>query len=621
MQRNSHLTDLVHETVSGPVDFAYSKTLNPAYMKKIFYFLFLSLALASCHKDIDETTIIEEVYTPPVITVNGDVAGQVIKENGQGVEGATVRVGNHQQQTGQDGYFIFRNIPLNANGTFIKVDNPNYFHASRRFFPKANSMNYTTLTLMSKDLAIISPSFSADLGGTVNVPGGVSIKFPANSIVNTDGSPYTNNAVFVSARWLDPTASSTLELMPGNLQGINAEQEEVALGTYGMIAVEMIGLDGSLLKLGNGAKAELTIPIPSQLQGNAPNEIPLWHFDEATGLWREEGLAVRQGNTYVGEVSHFSFWNWDVPYPLVNIEGTILSPGGNPLSNVWLRVTVLGTVVTGYGTVDDNGYFNGGVPAGQALLLEAIDPCGQVLVSENIGPFTSDTDLGNLTAISGSTFNYTTITGTMVNCDNEPVANGIFRICQDNNCNLVAAGADGSLDAFLAYCGSGDISITAYDLDSELQSTAQNYAAAATINVGDFAACATQISEFIRLNIDGNEVTYFQPYAYGAIGSLRFVAAFAQDSSYTFNLSFPVGAPGSYTGPGVGFSSQQIFPTYFAGSCQNPCSDVTVNVTEFGNVGEFIRGTFTGNVNFWDINQQQFPNLPVSGEFAVIRSQ
>lgn len=589
-------------------------------MKKFFYFLFLSLALASCHKDMEETIITEDVYTPPVITVNGSIAGQVIKENGEGVEGATVRVGNNQLQTGPDGYFIFRDIPLNANGTFVKVDQPNYFHASRRFYPKANSMNYTTLTLMSRDLAITPNGLNANLGGTVNVPGGASIKFPANSIVNFDGTPYTNVSVFVAARWLDPTAASTTELMPGNLQGINANQEEVALGTYGMMAVDLIGIDGARLKLGNGAKAEISVPISSQLQGNAPNQIPLWHFDETTGLWLEEGFAVRQGNAYVGEVSHFSFWNWDVPYPLVNIEGTILTPGGDPLSSIWLRVKVLGTVVTGYGTVDDNGYFNGGVPAGQELLLEAIDPCGQVLVSENIGPFTSDTNLGNLTAISGSTFNYTEVSGSMVNCDNEPVANGIFRICQGNNCNLVATDDDGSLDAFLAYCGSGDISITAYDLDGQFQSAAQTYTATPTINVGAFAACATQITEFIRLNIDGDEVIYPLPYHYGQPGALQYIAAFPQDSTYTFNLTFPVAAPGSYTGPGVGFQAWQLDP-FSWGECQNPCSSVTVVVTEFGNVGQFIRGTFSGNVDFTDANQQPVPNLPVSGEFAVIRLQ
>ncbi|MDZ4681734.1 MAG: hypothetical protein SH848_08570 [Saprospiraceae bacterium] len=585
-------------------------------MKKFFYFLFLSLALASCHKDIDETTIIEDVYTPPVIKINGNIAGLVVNETGDPIEGATVRVGDQQLQTGSGGYFIFRNIVLNANGTFIKVDQQGYFHASRRFYPKLNATNYTTLTLMTKNN---TGQVNATTGGTVNVQGGATVKLPANGIAKTDGTLYTGQ-VQVAARWLDPTADNLTDIMPGNLHAINNRQEEVALATYGMMAVELTGTDGSRLNLASGSKAELTIPIPSQLQNSAPNEIPLWHFDEATGLWREEGFAIRQGNVYVGEVSHFSFWNWDVPYPLVNIEGTILSPGGNPLSNVWLRVTVLGTVVTGYGTVDGNGYFNGGVPAGQALLLEAIDACGQVVLSENIGPFSSDTNLGNLTADSGSTFNYTTLTGSMVNCDNEPVANGIFRVCRNNNCNFVATGADGSLDVTMAYCGSGDITVTAYDFDAQLQSVTQTYTAAGTINVGAFAACASQITEFIRLDINGDEEIYPFPYSYGQPGTLRYIAAFAQDSSYTFNLTFPVGAPGSYTGTGVGFQSYQLEPSFFWGECQNPCSDVTVNVTEFGNVGEFIRGTFSGNVDFSD-NLQVFPNLPVSGEFAVIRTQ
>jgi hypothetical protein len=35
----------------------------------------------------------------------------------------------------------------------------------------------------------------------------------------------------------------------------------------------------------------------------------LWSFDEAKGLWKEEGQAIKTGSNYVGDVSHFSFWN------------------------------------------------------------------------------------------------------------------------------------------------------------------------------------------------------------------------------------------------------------------------------------------------------------------------
>lgn len=585
-------------------------------MKNLLRFLLMltSFALFSCDKE-DDLSITDDVYTPPVIAIKGSIAGLVVNEIGSPIVGAMVRVGSEQKETGPGGYFIFKNITLDANGTFIKVDQPGYFHASRRFYPKVNAMNYTTLTLMFKSN---TGQVNATTGGTVNVPGGATVELPANGVAKTDGTLYTGE-VRVAARWLNPTAENLTEIMPGNLQGINDRREEVALATYGMMAVELTGTDGSPLNLASGSKAELSIPIPSQLQGSAPNEIPLWHFDETTGLWREEGFAVRQGNAYVGEVSHFSFWNCDVPYPLVNIEGTILTPDGNPLINVWVRVTVA-MVGSGYGTVDDNGYFNGAVPAGQTLLLEAIDPCYQVLLSQSIGPFTSDTDLGNFTAISGSTFKYTNVTGSLVNCNNEPMVNGIFRICQDGNCNFVATDGNGNLNTSMTYCSSGDIRITAYDLDAQLQSTAQNYAAAPIINVGTLAACATQISEFIRMNINGEEVVYPLPYEYGQPGSIRHVAAFAPDSSYTFSLAFPVGAPGSYTGEGVVFYSEQISPTYLYGLCEW-CQDLTVTVTEFGNIGEFIRGTFSGNLDFYDINQQLFPNLPVSGQFAVIRLQ
>ncbi|NUN99232.1 MAG: hypothetical protein HUU01_01315, partial [Saprospiraceae bacterium] len=155
-------------------------------MKNLVLFLLLSFALFSCNKE-DDLAITDDVYTPPVIAIKGSIAGMVINENGNPVAGVTVRVGSEQKQTGPGGYFIFKNITLNANGTFIKVDQPGYFHASRRFYPKANAMNYTTLTLMTKSN---TGQVSATTGGTVNVQGGAIVKLPANGIAKADGALY-----------------------------------------------------------------------------------------------------------------------------------------------------------------------------------------------------------------------------------------------------------------------------------------------------------------------------------------------------------------------------------------------------------------------------------------------
>jgi len=586
-------------------------------MKKFFYFLFLSLALASCHKDLEETIITEDLYTPPVIKINGSIIGVVRDNIGREIEGAVVRVGNEERISDGDGRFYFRNIPVDANGTFVHVEMANHFQASRRVFPKPNAVNYAPLTLIIKEN---TGTVDAATGGTIQVANGVSIKLPANGIVTSDGAPYAG-LVSVSAEWLNPASSDIYSYMPGNLQGINSENEEVALGTYGMMAVELNGTGGTRLNLAPGFKAELKFFIPTQLQGSAPAEIPLWYFDEKTGLWREEGIAVKQGLFYVGEVSHFSFWNCDAPFPVVKVEGRILTSEGQPLSNIYIRVNILGTILTGGGFTDNNGYFIGKMPAGQSLEFEITDGCEDVIHTINVGPLNADTNLGDITIPTGSTDHYRTITGVIVNCDNEPVSNGVVRACQYGNCYYSTTDATGNVDFGFFSCNTGGLTIKAFDLDAVLESITLTFPHDEDVNLGTLAVCAGQIEEFIHLNINGNEVTYLLPYSYGQAGALRHVAAFAEDSSYTFNLSFPVGAPGSYTGQGVGFSSHQISPVYFVGSCQNPCSDVTINVTEFGNIGEFIRGTFSGNVDFRDSNQQTFPNLPVSGEFSVIRLQ
>lgn len=589
-------------------------------MKKILFFLILALGMASCHKDTEDTTIIEDVYTPPVIKVNGTIAGLVADEQGNGIEGATVRVGNQQQQTGPGGYFLFRNIVLDANGTFVKVDEANYFHASRRIFPKANSTNYTTLTLMSKSQSMVG-SVDASTGGTLNVNGGASVKLPANGIVSADGSAYSGS-VSVAARWLDPSARNMVDIMPGNLQAINANDEEVALASYGMIAVELTSSNGSRLQLGNGAKAELTFPIPASLSASAPSEIPLWHFDENTGLWRQDGKAIRQGNVYVGEVSHFSFWNCDAPFPVVSLEGRITDGNGTVMPGITVRISFNSGAQTGYGSSNDDGVFSGKVPANEALVLTIVSDCGTIALETPIGPFSQDVNIGDFD-ITNTTIDFSTISGTLENCDGDPVTNGIVRVCRPASgyCSYILAESDGTFSGTVSYCSESNLEIAGFDMTAALQSATQTPAATPTINTGAISVCDSQLDEYFTLTVNGNSNTYLLPYMGNAAGALNYVGVFGPDSTYTAQVSFPVGAVGSYSGAGVSYHSFQSDPTFLSGHCNNPCSAITVNITEFGNVGEFVRGNFSGTLDFYDASQQLVPNLPVSGSFSVIRLQ
>jgi hypothetical protein len=68
---------------------------------------------------------------------------------------------------------------------------------------------------------------------------------------------------------------------------------------------------GNELKLKSGKKATINVPVATTQQSTAASTIPLWHFNETTAVWEEEGAATLNGTIYTGEVSHFSWWNCD----------------------------------------------------------------------------------------------------------------------------------------------------------------------------------------------------------------------------------------------------------------------------------------------------------------------
>ena len=98
------------------------------------------------------------------------------------------------------------------------------------------------------------------------------------------------------------------------------------------------------------------------------------------------------------------------------------------------------------------------------------------------------------------------------------------------------------------------------------------------------------------------------------------VGGAAPDSSYALRFTFPASGIGSYTNEGVRYWSNDFFPDFMAAECGPSCSNLTVNVTEFGSAsGEFVRGTFTGTMDFYNAAQQLVGEMPVTGDFSFKR--
>ena len=586
-------------------------------MKKLIYLLLaLTVTVFSCRKDFEETTIIEEHYNPPVIKVNGSLLGRVIDENSNPVSGATVRLGSNTVTTGEFGFFRFKDKVLNAAGTFVSVEMPGYFQGSDRFFPKANKLNYTTIQLLPK--TIIGTVSGAD-GGEVSLSSGAIVRLPAGGIVDASGQPYTDE-VQVAAQWLNPKADRLGDFMPGNLQGISEAGEEMSMASYGMLAVELTSPSGEVLNIGNNLKATLEFPIVSELSASAPQEIPLWYFDEVSGLWMEEGKAVREGDRYVGEVAHFSFWNCDDPFFLVNLTGTLVNSDGNPLANTLVEITLASTASSGWGYTDETGVFGGMVPKDEALILVIRDNCGEITLSQDIGPFSEDVDLGTIVADEDAA-TVVNLTGTLIDCDGNPVTNGVVELTWGSSWSFYVDVADDGTFSFAAnICGDIDYSLTGIDLVNQFQSEEITGTVPADQDLGTISACAEELDEYIRVVYDGIEYEYLLPMAFGDTSTN--VDAWAQDSTYAVSFAFSGATTGS-----TGLSNDRFFyfdtvnfPTEHF-TCGNSGCDVEFIITQYGAVGEKIMGSFDGTVDQYDFTTSTYTPVPISGTFKVDRDQ
>ena len=407
----------------------------------IIYSLVLIALLASCREEIDKQE--EVVNIPTTVTkVESSVMGIVTDGDGFAVEDALVRFEDILTYTDENGVFQFKDERLIKEGTFVTIEKSGYFKGSRMFYPEIGNVNRITIQLMER---VEVAEFATSSGSEVTFEN-VKLDFPANGIVNEDGSEYNGN-VNVAARYLDPALSETHEQMPGDLTAIDAENEIVALSSYAMIVVELTGDNGELLQLKDGMPCTAKIPVNPTLQASAPNEIEFWYFDEERGRWIEDGMAEFQNGFYEVDIPHFTFWNCDIPNSYIDLGITILNYDGY-FSNVKVQLTEIATGTSRFDRTDDNGYVYGKVPDNQELLLEVLDGCDMVIYSENIGSFTSDAEIN----ASLTYDNFVSISGELAACNEELSSAAYVRVQVDGIEQYLSIDDNNEFSAYVSYC-------------------------------------------------------------------------------------------------------------------------------------------------------------------------
>lgn len=570
-------------------------------MRKLFSaltLLFLSLLLIQCQKEVSYIGGPDTGVTVPE-PISAILQGNIVDENDQPASGVTIRVGNQTATTDADGYFRIRNAALDKKAALVTAEKAGYYKAYRTF-QATSGTNQVVIKLIPKDL---TGTIDGASGGDVTTTEGLKIALPANGVVSAASGAAYSGPVEVYASFIDPSAADIAERVPGSFMADDKDGKRVTLSSYGMMAVELQSPAGEKLQIKTGSAATITSPIPASLQSSAPATIALWFVDEQTGIWKEEGSATKTGNSYVGQVKHFSFWNCDIGIPAVNVTMTVKDQGGHPLVHVLVRIKRLHqNPQFAHGWTDSLGQVSGLVPANENLLLEVLDPCNNVIYSQNIGPFSQNTNLGTITVTPSSATSVLTIQGKLLNCSGSPVDSGFAIIYYDNMVRYAEVNSSGDFHtSFIQCAGSG----STYDLlpvderNGQQGSLVTGNVVSPVTNAGNINACGTSASQFINYTLDGTNysitsndslmawtgplqgTTQFRTNIQGS----RFNSSGA-NNHIAFNFNHASAAAGTYA------IDEFIVQNYNQVVLSTPFNVVITNFPQ--SVGQFYEGSITG---------------------------
>lgn len=529
--------------------------------------------------------------------------GQIIDSNKNPIENVRIKIGNDTSMTDENGVFMLNNASVFEQFAYITAVKDGYINGSRTLIP-TSGINKVTIMLLDKD--VVGTTQSGETA-TISLSNGASVTLNG-AYVNESGAAY-NGSVNVVLHHLDPSKENMFDKMPGSLYAATSNNEEAVLESFGMLAVELEGSNGEKLNLADNATATITIPLDNALLADAPQTIPLWYFDEAKGYWIEDGTASLVGSKYVGEVSHFTFWNTDINVPSVTLCINVIDENGNPLANqsISLHNPNL-TYPTGYGFTNEDGQTCGLIPANMSLELNAMsyDDCGNSpIFTTTIGPFSEDSEI-DITIVTSSDVISETVSGVFNDCDGNPITEGYVMLHYGNQVFFDNV-SNGLFEINMIRCNDENtFSIEGIDF-LNLQSTGDiNYTFNTPLtDLGTISSC-NSVQEFIQYTIDDSDsfllvssinATFTENDPNTNTPTVN-IYSNSQDCFYLWGSlndspyigSYPYQENLGYLGVGdIGFNISECI------DMSSTNNNVIFNLTSLGEVGEYIDINFSGN--------------------------
>ena len=286
-------------------------------LKNIAFACLLGMSLAGCGSDSESET--KPVNEEAMLQKN--VSALILSSNGNALAAAEIVIAGQTFKTDGFGKAAFTvQIPKSATHVVVVVKKDGFISQSMRI--EAGQLEQLSANLLNvKQTVSIAKIEEAQV--IQSVYQNAQITIPENAFVLPNGQPATGAVTVAFTPW-DITAAD-LNAMPANGVARDAQGNIVNLISAGMITATFTNAAGQKLQLAAGKTADIQMDLPVASINNQKllvgSSIPMWHFDEAKGLWIEEGvgqvvasLSSATGLAVHATVSHFSTWNWDFKF-------------------------------------------------------------------------------------------------------------------------------------------------------------------------------------------------------------------------------------------------------------------------------------------------------------------
>lgn len=292
---------------------------------------------------------------PPAPT--GTVTGKVFNVAGNApVAGVDISAGSIKAKSAADGSFTLAGVAV-ATRVVVNATAQGYAPAAAIAQVSANQSASVRLVLTPVG---VTASVAVATGGLVAVPNSTAqVQLPAGALVDAASGAAASGTVSVQLTPIDPSRDSAA--MPGDYLAQPATGNALTpIESFGALKVDIKDAAGKRLNLAANQTATIRIPLSSR-SADAPATIPLFYFDEAKGVWIEDGTAALKGSGanryYEGTVKHFTFWNADKVQDTIIVRGCVADAANNRLAGVSMQTDGLDYTGSAAGFTNASGEF------------------------------------------------------------------------------------------------------------------------------------------------------------------------------------------------------------------------------------------------------------------------